>query len=172
MIQIGDLEITGKNLEISSGFNIKTRALAGQSSSTARSDEGIEPATITVKFLIEYEDKEFLKKVTSIAKALNEDQSTVVYDVVCDLSEAMDIKQVQFSKHFRVAPASETLLAWQVSFTLVEYNSTSEKEEVRKDSPIAKNPVSTGVLKPVNSQENSYVVENLIKYHSKFGFDI
>lgn len=125
------LELTGKNLKVQSRLALNRKDLSGESSDTEFSEAGNKAQEFSVSLQIPKSDDTPLKQIYSLAIATDSAGSAVIYDIVNDLATALGITQVYFAGDL-VAKENGTLLCYDVTFVLKEYNSTSERSEDKK----------------------------------------
>ena len=167
MLSLNSTRIPGHNLSVRANFRIESKELSGQTSSSDRSEEGIKPCTLSVSVQIAFDDAADLTRLREMATALDTAGSLQVYDIVNETASAMKVRQVTFMDNFSVAQAGN-LRAWQVSFTLVEHRSISEKIEQRQPQKIAQNQGTTGetvgeTAPPTNQDEQLSMAKRVLK---------
>lgn len=108
--------------------------MSGRQSSTKKADKGVKAKEMTVSGLIPYREKQWLTDLFNFAEATEKSGEQTKYRVSSVSAEAVNMREVQFSGSIS-ATEQEDAMAWQVSFTLKEVNSVSEKKEKRKTKP-------------------------------------
>lgn len=108
--------------------------MSGRQSSTKKADKGVKAKEMTVSGLIPYREKQWLTDLFNFAEATEKSGEQTKYRVSSVSAEAVNMREVQFSGSIS-ATEQEDAMAWQVSFTLKEVNSVSEKKEKRKAKP-------------------------------------
>ena len=157
MIILNSIQLPGHNLSVRANFRIETRELSGQTSSSDRAEEGIRPCALSVSLQIPFDRAADLTRLRELATALNSAGNLQVYDIVNETAAAMKVRQVTFMDNFTVSEV-DGHKAWQVNFTLAEYQSIPEKTEQRQPQKAAKDQSaddadSVGEVPPPTNQE-------------------
>ena len=138
------IESLGKDLKVSATAEFDRKSLAGQTSSSAVAPAGNKPKKVSCGIKIPFDDGDNLTKLLELAEALDLKANPVVYTVADRLCQAMKMRQVIFVGSVK-AQEDDTLLAYNVSFTLQESNSAAEKKEEReKASAVPSTPKTDG----------------------------
>jgi hypothetical protein len=130
-MRIGEFPVPGTDMIVNGGFDYANDSLAGESSGTETANKGIKPKSFTVSLKIPYDDANDLTALVRIAEAVDASGSQVVYDVVDITLNTFNVRKARFDRNFR-ASENESIMAWDVSFSLTEVSSTAEKVEMRK----------------------------------------
>lgn len=131
-MRLNNFTVPGDELRIRGGVLIENESLAGNTSATTRTNNGIKPKTFYVRMLIKFKNASQLTELIRTAEAQDEKGNMVVYDVVDPTINTANVRQVQFDGNLSWRDHG-TLRAWQVSFNLVEFRSVPEKNEKRKE---------------------------------------
>lgn len=124
-------EVPGKNLTVSASLTIDKKALGGDTSGTDNAEAGIKPQRLSCSLLLPKDQAKKLKQLKVVVTGKDTEGAAIVYDIVDDLAEAMDIRQVRFVDGLNVTQ-SDGLQAWNVTFTLEEVRSVAERREERE----------------------------------------
>lgn len=143
------------NLLTSISVKREQKDMSGQKSSTKKTDKGVKAKELQVSGVIPYNRKEWLTELFNLAESENSNGEQTKYRISSVTAEAVNMREVQFSDTV-TANEMQDKLAWQVSFTLKEINSVSEKKEQRKKKPTAKVQQEKA---PVASSEDNEVKE-------------
>jgi hypothetical protein len=135
-MMLDNYKVPEKELRVSVGFSFDAANLDSQTSATDSSHKGIKAKKIHVSLLLPYEESQSLSELTAIAEATRDDGSLKIYDITEHAANAMKVRQVRFTDSFNVRD-DYSLLAWQVNFTLQEYQSVPEKVEQRQAKVVA-----------------------------------
>lgn len=115
-------------LKIEAVLPFKDKDQSGQTSGTQKSEGGIKAKELNVSGLIPFGNSAYLTHLFSLAEAVDSGGKQVVYRVSNLTASAINLRQATFTGRLS-APESDTLRAWNVSFTLREYSSVPEKKE-------------------------------------------
>lgn len=148
-MRIGDFTVPGTDRYVSGGFDYANDSLSGESSGTETVNKGIKPKSFTVSLKIAYENASDLTDLVRVAESVGGQGSQTIYDIVDETINAFNVRRVRFDRNFR-ASENESINAWDISFSLTEYSSTSEKVESRI-TPVESAQVATaGTPLPFN----------------------
>lgn len=142
-MMLGNFTVPNKELRVSISMQFDSEKLGAQTSGTDSSHKGIKPKTLYVSLLIPFVDSKQLTELTTVAEAVTDSGNLRIYDIVEPAANAMKIRKVRFCDSFSVRE-DYSLLAWQVNFSLEEYNSVAEKTEQRQKTTTAKPQAATG----------------------------
>ena len=167
MLTLNNTTILGHSLNVRANFKIESKELSGQTSGSDRSEEGIKPCTLSVSLQIPFDKSANLTRLRELATAQTSTGNLQMYDIVNETAAAMKVRQVTFTDNFNVTEAGN-LRAWQVSFTLVEHRSISEKIEQRQPQKIAQHQGTTGEIvgettPPTNQDEQLSMAKRVLK---------
>lgn len=135
--------LPGHGLLVQGALEIKNEELSGDTSSTSTVNKGVKPKQFTVSLRVPYADAADLKQLTAKAEAKSSGDRMRVYACVNDTVNAMGVRQVQFTDRFSVNEG-DGVQAWDVSFTLREFQSRPEMVEQRESTPATVTQTSTG----------------------------
>lgn len=142
-MMLGNYKVPDKELRVSISMQFDSEKLGAQTSGTDSAHKGIKPKTIYVSLLIPFVDSKQLTELTAIAEAVTDNGNLRIYDIVEPAANAMKIRKVRFCDSFSLRE-DYSLKAWQVNFSLEEYNSVAEKTEQRQKTTTAKPQAATG----------------------------
>lgn len=115
-------------LKVEAVLPFKDKDQSGQTSGTQKSEGGIKAKELNVSGLIPFRNSEDLSRLFSLAEGVDDGGKQIVYRVSNTTATAINMRQATFTGRLS-APESESLRAWNVSFTLREYSSVPEKKE-------------------------------------------
>lgn len=145
-MRIGDFTVPGSDMVVNGGFEYNNDSLSGNSSGTATVNKGIKPKSFTVDLTIAKENASDMTALVRVAEGIDGAGAQTIYDIVDDTINAFNVRKVMFDKQFRVVERKD-LQAWDITFTLTEKASTSEKAEQRLTvATSSQKPVSAGKL--------------------------
>ena len=167
MMALNNFNIPENSLNVRANFKIESKELSGQTSGSDRSEEGIKPCTLSVSLKITFDKYASLTRLRDLATAQTDTGNLQVYDIVNETAAAMKVRQVTFIDNFSVSEV-DGQKAWQVNFTLAEYQSIPEKTEQRQPQPAAKDQFGEGetageVAPPANSEEQLSMGYRILK---------
>jgi hypothetical protein len=142
-MMLNDYTVPNKEQRVTVGMRFEDETLGAQTSGTDTAEKGIKPVEITVALLLPFDDVDSLSELTAVARATNADGSLLVYDIVEPAANAMNVRQVKFTGSFDVRE-DYRLRAWQVNFSLKEYQSVPEKIEQRQTKVVGVTQASSG----------------------------
>lgn len=130
-MRLNDFSVPSDSLNVRGGFRIEAQSMAGNTSGTDRTSEGIKPKTFNVSLLVKFKNASQLTQLVRIAEAVDSNGKQRIYDVVDPTINVASVRQVQFTDNVSWREDGD-LHAWQVSFALIEYKSVPEKAEMRQ----------------------------------------
>lgn len=142
-LMLNTFQIPGYGLKVTANLQIATEDMSGTSSSTTVAENGFKPKTFNVVTTIRFRDQDDLTELTRQAESVDGNGQRTIFTVSHPTTRAMNVRQVRFSDNFSVTPA-EGLKAWQIAFTIKEYDSASERMEARTRQPAAFSQGGTG----------------------------
>lgn len=142
-IYLNGSKLPGYGLVVSSSMTLAGEDLSGNSSSTTQADKGDKPKSLSVKLSIRLKDNADLTRLLALAEARDAAGDRIKYNIINDLSKAMNIRQVQFQGSFNCAENSG-LRQFDISFELVEWRSVPEKKQQRIQAKTVSNQTVTG----------------------------
>ncbi|MEN9362161.1 MAG: hypothetical protein RL095_3696 [Verrucomicrobiota bacterium] len=126
-----EFEVPGKNLTVSASGSIDAKALGGDTSSTDAAEAGIKPQRLACSLQLPLEQRRKLKTLKTVIIGRDTDGAALIYQIVDDLAESLDIREVKFVDGWNVTKA-DGVQAWNVTFTLEEVRSVAERREERE----------------------------------------
>ena len=119
-----------KNPSVSAEYDLPDEDQSGQSSSTNSSEKGIKPKKLNISGLIEYSTPERLSRLIELSYQTESGGAKKLYRIANATANVINLREGVFSGKISIAP-HQSLLAWQISFTLSERKSVPEKRETR-----------------------------------------
>jgi hypothetical protein len=148
------IEILLNDLIVGFECSIKNKEIGNKSSSTGSINEGTKPKILTVTGVCSYENKDNLIILIKMAETTDNEHRRAVYTISDNTADVAEIREVIFHNSLSVKKMNG-LQAWNVSFSLREYNSVVEAaerkkiiEKKEKAKLIAKAPSSTTTQPP------------------------
>lgn len=138
MTQIITLALDGeavplKDMKVTVTMQYQEKDQSGQSSSTARSEQGIKAKELRISGLVPFSKPEVLRRIFELGSATTDSGKLKVYRVANMTASAVNLREATFSGQIE-APQQDGKMAWTVSFTLREYVSVPEKKQARANS--------------------------------------
>ncbi|MCS3767008.1 hypothetical protein HNP12_001065 [Aeromonas hydrophila] len=144
MLTLDGEPIIMKSMRVSASMQFQDKDQSGQTSSTSSAEQGAKAKELDVSGLIPFKDERMLSRLFELADAKGNGGKRHVYRVGSLLAKSVKVRQAKFAGRI-TASEQEGLLAWQVQFTLREFNSVPEKREARlPGSPANLGKGSTG----------------------------
>ena len=134
-----------KNCRISPSLEIKEKDTSGQTSATSSAEQGVKGQELAISGMIPFNDPTTLSTLVSLARDVDENNKRLVYVIGCDIARSLKIRQVRFAGRIN-ATEQQSLRAWQISFTLREVLSPSERVEKQE---ITAEPATDEVSTPL-----------------------
>ena len=127
------------DLRVSFKLSLKNKEVGSNTSSSDTLNQGTKPKVLTVAGSLVFTEEEHLSNLIKLAEAVKEDGSRQEYTIEDQTANVGDVRQVTFHQDFSVnkMPKYE---AWQISFSLLQFNSVAEQKEQRaapKVEPVA-----------------------------------
>lgn len=119
-----------KNPSISAEYDLPDEDQSGQSSSSNSSEKGIKPKKLSISGLIEYSTPDRLSRLIELSYQTEGGGAKKLYRIANATANVINLREGVFSGKISIAP-HQSLLAWQISFTLSERKSVPEKRETR-----------------------------------------
>ncbi|EQA2400212.1 hypothetical protein ACXZ3X_001142 [Escherichia coli] len=116
------------NLKVEAVLPFKDKDQSGQTSGMQKSEGGIKAKELNVTGTVPFRNVEFLTRIFELAEGVDGGGAQTVYRVSNFTAAAINMRQATFTGRVS-APESDSLRAWNVSFTLREYSSVPEKKE-------------------------------------------
>jgi hypothetical protein len=130
MLTLDGEPIIMKSMRVSASMQFQDKDQSGQTSSTSSAEQGAKGKDIDVSGLIPFKEDRMLSRLFELADAKGNGGKRHVYRVGSLLAKSVKVRQAKFAGRI-TASEQEGLLAWQVQFTLKEFNSVPEKREQR-----------------------------------------
>ena len=130
MLTLDGEPIIMKSMRVSASMQFQDKDQSGQTSSTSSAEQGAKGKELDVSGLIPFKDERMLSRLFELADAKGSGGKRHVYRVGSLLAKSVKVRQAKFAGRI-TASEQEGLLAWQVQFTLKEFNSVPEKREQR-----------------------------------------
>lgn len=124
------------NFQATAKFTRESADTSSAESSTARADHGAKAKSLEVGGLIPFRSREWLVDLFKLAEAVDGKGEPVVYRIANLTAETVGMREGCFDGE--ISATEQTTQGWQVSFTLKEKNSVSEKKAARAEKPKAK----------------------------------
>ncbi|HBC7417622.1 hypothetical protein [Serratia marcescens] len=128
------------NITVSPSIKFKDKDQSGQTSSTDTAEQGTKAKEIKVEGMIPYTDAAQLTRLFELAEGTGKGGTRQRYRVANPTAKAIKLRLAMFAGDLE-AKEQKNLMAWNVSFTLREQNSVSEKKEERAKTPASKQQV-------------------------------
>ncbi len=128
----GDV-LPGRDHRVSFADGIKSKELAGNSSSTKKSHQGYKNATISVSFVIKDDEPDELTRLKDIFHE-QENEEPKKREITYKRINAWGIDKVQFQDDIRINEDDRLKLS-KISFTLKQVESSQEATEQRTPQP-------------------------------------
>ncbi|WP_429236182.1 hypothetical protein [Aeromonas salmonicida] len=130
MLTLDGEPIIMKSMRVSASMQFQDKDQSGQTSSTSSAEQGAKGKELDVSGLIPFKEERMLSRLFELADAKGNGGKRHVYRVGSLLAKSVKVRQAKFAGRI-TASEQEGLLAWQVQFTLKEFNSVPEKREQR-----------------------------------------
>ncbi|EJN2865065.1 hypothetical protein NPT69_004023 [Salmonella enterica subsp. enterica serovar Yaba] len=115
-------------MKVEANLPFKDKDQSGQTSGTQKSEGGIKAKELNVTGVIPFSKSKDLTRLFELAEGVDDGGKQTVYRVSNITATAINMRQATFTGRLS-APESDSLRAWNVSFTLREYSSVPEKKE-------------------------------------------
>ncbi|WP_058959477.1 baseplate complex protein [Type-E symbiont of Plautia stali] len=125
-----------QNMRITLSMQFQDKDQGGQTSSTAKAEQGVKGKELRVSGLIPFTKPEILKRLFEMGIATGSDGQRKRYRVAHQTARAVGLREVIFTGNID-APEQDGRMAWIVTFTLTEQMSVPEKREERTASKTA-----------------------------------
>ncbi|EMB4326237.1 hypothetical protein RJ492_004756 [Pluralibacter gergoviae] len=119
-----------KNMRVTLTMQFQDKEQSGQTSSTARAEQGTKGKELRVSGEVPFKTPEILKRIFELASATGDDGQRQKYRVAHDAARAVGFREATFTGSLD-APQQEGRMSWLVTFTLTEFISVPEKREER-----------------------------------------
>lgn len=148
---LSNYTVPDKELRVTMTMTIEAEDLGAQSSSTDTAHKGIKPKRFNISLIIPFIEQGLLTELTAIAESTQDDGSLTVYDITDRTANAVGVRQVIFCDSLGAREA-QSLKAWNVTFSLMEYQSIAEKVEQRREAGEPVEQVADGVAVSVEEE--------------------
>ncbi|WP_421196079.1 hypothetical protein [Aeromonas enteropelogenes] len=152
MLTLDGEPIVMKSMRITASMQFQDKDSSGQTSSTSSSEQGAKAKELDISGLAPFKDEQTLSRLFELADAKGDGGKRHIYRVGSLLAKSVKVRQAKFAGRI-TASEQEGLLAWQVQFTLREYNSVPEKREQRMSKAPATVGQGNANTKPAKSSE-------------------
>lgn len=125
-----------KNMRVTVSMAFQDKDQSGQTSSTAKAEQGIKGKELRISGEIGFSDIALLKRVFDLASATDASGQRQKYRVAHEVARAVSFREAIFTGNVD-APQQEGKMAWLVTFTLTEHVSVQEKREARASGKTA-----------------------------------
>lgn len=122
-----------KNMRVTVSMQFQDKDQSGQTSSTAKSEQGIKGKELRISGEIGFSEITLLKRIFDLATATDASGARQKYRVAHEVARAVSFREATFTGNVD-APQQEGKMAWLVTFTLTEHVSVQEKREARASS--------------------------------------
>ncbi|WP_430442312.1 hypothetical protein ACLI07_08190 [Providencia huaxiensis] len=123
-----------KNIKVNPSVQFQDKDQSGQTSSTAVAEQGIKPKELRITGVINFVDDKILTRLFALAEA-KDGGNLKRYRVANHTAKAINFRIGTFTGNID-ASEIDGQMAWQVTFTLREHLSVSEKKDARAASQI------------------------------------
>jgi len=125
-----------KNLRVTVSQQFQDKDQSGQTSSTARTEQGIKGKELRIVGEVPFKNPEILKRIFELASARDSAGKLQTYRVAHEVARTVNFREATFSGTLD-APPQDGKMSWLVTFTLTEHLSVQEKREARDSKKIA-----------------------------------
>lgn len=153
MLTLDGEPIIMKSMRVCASMQFQDKDQSGQTSSTSSAEQGAKAKELDVSGLIPFKEEEMLSRLFELADAKGNGGKRHIYRIGSLLAKSVKVRQARFAGRI-TASEQEGLLAWQVQFTLKEFNSVPEKREQRlpqKATAVGQSTANTSAAKPDNT---------------------
>ncbi|WP_019615471.1 hypothetical protein [Psychromonas ossibalaenae] len=131
MLSLNGIIVKLDAMTVGMSMELKDQDMSGQSSGTDTAEQGDKGKKLSVAGIIPFKSLWILTLLYQLASAKDKHGNRKVYRVGNILSLALKIRQAKFTGSIN-ATEHDSLLAWNVSFELREYNGVAEQKENRQ----------------------------------------
>lgn len=146
------ITVPGKNLKVTLTQEFDRKELDGDGSGSDFSSGGNKPKKIAVSLVLQDDQDADLRNLFAFAEALGDTGDPVEYTVGDRLCQALNIRKVIFVDSI-VVTDSDSLRAWNVSFSLRNAANTAALREERAEEKITE-------TQPTNDAEKTLTTTN------------
>lgn len=119
-----------KNMRVTVSMAFQDKDQSGQTSSTAKAEQGIKGKELRISGEIGFSDIALLKRIFELASATDASGQRQKYRVAHEMARAVSFREATFTGNVD-APQQEGKMSWLITFTLTEHVSVQEKREAR-----------------------------------------
>ncbi len=119
-----------KNMRVTPTMQFQDKDQSGQTSSTAKSEQGIKGKELRITGEVPFKNAEILRRIFELASATDASGKRQKYRVAHDVARAINFREATFTGTLD-APQQDGRMSWLVTFTLTEHISVQEKREAR-----------------------------------------
>ena len=145
MLSLNGALLSIDNMSVSMSMALKDQDMSGQSSSTDNAEQGDKGKVLSFNGTIPFKSIDNLTALYQYASAKDENDARQVYRVGNNLARSLKIREAKFTGTI-TATEHNSLLAWNVSFDLREYNGVAEQKDNRKQAQTTINQVQNTQL--------------------------
>ncbi len=122
-----------KNMRVTLSMQFQEKDQSGQTSSTAKAEQGTKGKELRISGEIGFRDIRLLTRLFELATATDAKGQRQKYRIAHEVARAVSFREATFTGNID-APQQEGKMAWLVTFTLTEHVSVQEKREARTGS--------------------------------------
>ncbi|HDR2889430.1 TPA: hypothetical protein I4G69_000240 [Enterobacter asburiae] len=122
-----------QNMRVTLSMQFQDKDQSGQTSSTAKTEQGVKGKEMRISGLVPFSRPEILKRIFELGMATGSNGQRKRYRVAHQTARAVGLREVMFTGNID-APEQDGRMAWIVTFTLTEQMSVPEKREKRANS--------------------------------------
>jgi hypothetical protein len=119
-----------KNMRVTITQQFQDKDQSGQTSSTAKSEQGMKGKELRVSGEVPFRNKEILRRIFELASATDASGQRQKYRVAHEQARVVNFREAIFTGTLD-APQQDGKMSWLVTFTLTEHISIQEKREAR-----------------------------------------
>lgn len=119
-----------KNMRVTVSMQFQDKDQSGQTSSTAKAEQGVKGKELRIVGEVPYKSKDVLKRIFELATARDASGKLKTYRVANEVARTVNLREAGFSGTLD-APQNDGRMSWLVTFTLAEKLSVQEKLEAR-----------------------------------------
>jgi hypothetical protein len=137
-ISLNGWQVPGYETKVSCGFKLAGEDLSGSGSFIVNSDNGVKASVVRVVTKVPYDEVNKLTELINRSKALDGNGARIILTVNSDITNAFKVRKVKFDGDVKAAE-DEKVKAWNVTFSLLEVLSKSEREQQQLDGKAHEN---------------------------------
>lgn len=139
------------SMKIVASMQYKEQDQSGQSSSTARAEQGIKAKELRISGLIPFSEPQRLARLFELGSATDKSGKLHVYRVASLTAQAINFRQATFTGSIDT-PQQDGQMAWLVTFTLREHSSVPEQKQARVEKKVKTKTQKQSAAGPSASQ--------------------